>query len=386
MTPSPFTGVLFHWLGGLAAASFYVPFRGVRRWSWETYWLLGGLFSWIVVPVLAAALMTSDVVGVLGRASRETLFWTWLFGVLWGLGGLTFGLSMRFLGMSLGYGVALGTCAVFGTIIPPVFFGQLEAIAASASGRITLAGVAICALGSGRITLAGVAICALGIGISALAGLQKERELTEEQKKASVREFNLRLGLVVAVICGVMSACMAFALAAGEPIAGLSAAAGTNTLWTGLPKLVVILFGGFTSNALWCIFLHVRNRSGGEYFAARTAAGDTVPRAGNFVFCALAGTTWYFQFFFYTMGETQMGAYAFSSWTLHMASIIIFSTLWGVALKEWKGTSVRAHGLIAAGIAVLVASTLVVGFGNYLGRATAQPADAVEELALPEKR
>ena len=351
MNPNPFVGVGFHWLGGLAAGSFYVPFRGVKNWSWETYWLTGGFFSWILAPVALASLLTNDLFGVLGRAPAAALFWAWFFGLLWGLGGLTFGLTMRYLGMSLGYGVALGTCAVFGTVIPPVFFGTFGAIAASAAGRTTLAGVAV---------------CALGIGVSALAGLQKERELSVEQKRASVTEFNLRLGLLVAVFCGVMSACMAFALTAGAPIGALSAEAGTSALWTGLPKLVVVLLGGFTSNAIWCVILHRRNGSGGEYLARRTRRGETVPRLANLGFCALAGVTWYFQFFFYTMGETQMGAFKFSSWTLHMASIIIFSTLWGVALREWKGTSGRTHGLISAGIVVLIGSTLVIGYGNYL--------------------
>jgi L-rhamnose-H+ transport protein len=203
--------------------------------------------------------------------------------------------------------------------------------------------------------------------LSALAGLQKEQELSDEAKKASVREFNFRRGLVVALFCGVMSACMAFALDAAAPLAARSAAAGTPALWTGLPKLVVVLLGGFTSNALWCLFLHRRNRSGREYLAIETKAREPVPLLGNLIFCALAGITWYLQFFFYTMGETQMGRFAFSSWTLHMASIIIFSTLWGAALKEWKGTSRRAHLLIGGGLAMLTLSTLVVAFGNYLG-------------------
>jgi L-rhamnose-H+ transport protein len=114
------------------------------------------------------------------------------------------------------------------------------------------------------------------------------------------------------------------------------------------------------------VALNFRNRTGREYLAASDAAGAAVPRLANLLFCALAGVTWYFQFFFYTMGETQMGRFSFSSWTLHMASIIIFSTLWGVALKEWRGTSRRTHGLIGVGVAVLIISTLVVGYGNYL--------------------
>jgi L-rhamnose-H+ transport protein len=291
---------------------------------------------------------------VLARAPGYALFWAWFFGLLWGLGGLTFGLTMRYLGMSLGYGVALGICAVCGTLIPPIFKGTIASIAAT---------------GPGRITLLGIGVCIVGITVSALAGLSKERELSESAKKESVKEFSFKKGLGVALFCGVMSACMAFALGAAAPLAELSAAAGTSPLWTGLPKLVVVLLGGFTSNALWCIALNVRNRTAGEYLAARAPAGEPVPRLANLLLCVLAGVTWYFQFFFYTMGETQMGRFGFSSWTLHMASIIIFSTLWGVALKEWRGTSRRTHALIASGIAVLILSTLVVGYGNFLAAA-----------------
>lgn len=351
MAPNPFIGVVFHWLGGLAAGSFYVPYRGVKSWSWETFWLVGGFFSWIVAPWILGLLLTQDLIGVLLHTPRGTLFWAWFFGLLWGLGGLTFGLTMRYLGMSLGYGVALGICAACGTLIPPIFKGTLSTIAAS---------------GPGQMTLLGIGICIIGITVSALAGLSKERELPDTAKRDSIKEFNFRRGLLVALFCGVMSACMAFALEAADPIAKLSAAAGTPALWTGLPKLVIVLAGGFTSNAIWCIALNLRNRTAGEYLAARTIAGERIPRFRNLLLCALAGVTWYFQFFFYTMGETQMGQFGFSSWTLHMASIIIFSTLWGVALKEWLGTSRRTHRLIAAGIIILIISTLFVGYGSYL--------------------
>ena len=350
MTPNPFLGVLFHWLGGLAAGSFYVPFRGVKHWSWETFWLVGGFFSWVIAPWAFGLILTEDLVGVIARTPAHTLFWAWLFGLLWGFGGLTFGLTVRYLGMSLGYGVALGICAASGTLIPPLFKGTLAAIAAS---------------GPGRMTLVGIGICAIGIAISALAGLSKERELPDVDKQIAIKEFNLKKGMWVALFCGLMSACMAFALEAADPLAQLSAAAGTRPLWTGLPKLVVVLAGGFTSNVLWCVILSIRNHTAREYLAAQALTGEAVPRLRNLLLCALAGITWYFQFFFYTMGETQMGRFGFSSWTLHMASIIIFSTIWGVALKEWRGTSRRTHALIAAGVVVLIASTLVVGYGNY---------------------
>ena len=385
MGPNPLLGVFLHWLGGLASASFYVPFRRVKIWAWETYWLVGGFFSWIIAPWLLALLMTSDLIHVLQEAPIRSLFWVYAFGVLWGLGGLTFGLTMRYLGMSLGMAVALGYTAAFGTLMPPIFRGQFA--------------TEVLGTNSGLTILAGVGICLLGIVFAGAAGMSKEREMSEEQKRASIKEFNLKKGLFVATFSGVMSACFAYGLAAGDPIKQITLRHGTPTLWQGLPVLVVLLLGGFTTNFIWCVILNVRNRTGYQYFRPATRGGLAArsdepllenvidapaeqmaeladlkeansskdPMLSNYFFSALAGTTWYFQFFFYTMGETQMGRYRFSSWTLHMASIIIFSTLWGIALKEWKGVGSRTKWLVGLSLLVLVSSTIVVGYGNYLG-------------------
>ena len=381
MGANPILGVVFHWLGGLASGSFYVPYRRVKHWNWETYWLVGGFFSWIIVPWILGLIMTRDLLAVLREAPSGSIFWAYTFGVLWGLGGLTFGLTMRYLGLSLGMAVALGYTAAFGTLIPPIFRGEFAS--------------EVLGTRSGLIILAGVGICMLGIVFAGAAGMSKEKEMSEEQKKASIKEFNLKRGLIVATFSGVMSACFAFGLAAGDPIKALTIQHGTPTLWQGLPVLVVVLLGGFTTNFIWCAILNFRNKTGYQYFnseiresaeihaadASRAALANpamTVGRApilSNYLFSALAGTTWYMQFFFYTMGETQMGRYKFSSWTLHMASIMIFSTLWGIALKEWKGTGVRTKMLVAASLAVLVASTVVVGYGNYLGVSSSTPAD-----------
>ena len=388
MVANPFLGVVFHWLGGLASGSFYVPYRGVRKWAWEVYWLVGGFCSWIIMPWLLALTMTNDLFGVLHQQTWTTLWWTYFFGAMWGLGGLTFGLTMRYLGMSLGMGVALGYCAAFGTLMPPLLKTLLPGIPVPE----TLA--QIFATTPGKITLLGVGICLLGILIAALAGLAKEREMPEEEKKKSVKEFNFSKGILVATFSGIMSACFAFALTAGNPIGEATLKAGTTGIWAGLPKLVVVLLGGFTSNFIWCVMLNVKNRSGYQYFSgtvkeehahftgagggehggaaggaaakALTAEDLKVPMLRNYLLSSLAGATWYMQFFFYTMGETQMGRFGFASWTLHMASIIIFSTMWGWIFHEWKGASKKAHGLIAAGILTLILSTVVIGFGTWL--------------------
>ena len=366
MAPNPLLGVLYHWLGGLASASFYIPYRRVKHWSWETYWLVGGFFSWLIAPMILANLLVPDALGAITSAPRGSIYWAYFWGAMWGLGGLTFGLTMRYLGIALGMAIALGYCAAFGTLMPPIFKGEF---------------MSIMSMPPGQWILFGVFVCLLGIGISGAAGMSKEREMPEEEKKAVIKEFNFPKGILVATFSGVMSASFSYGLAAGKPIAVIALEhlmeAGRADLWQNLPVLIVVLWGGFTTNFIWCLYLNYKNRTGREYFTptaeapaeggAPAAGGKIrVPMLANYIFCAIAGTTWYLQFFFYSMGETKMGEYKFSSWTVHMASIIIFSTLWGVALREWKGSSKRTHVLVAIGLAVLILSTLVVGYGNYL--------------------
>jgi L-rhamnose-H+ transport protein len=352
MTPNPLIGVLYHWLGGFASASFYVPYRGMKRWSWEIYWLTGGVFSWVLAPWFFASIQTNDLLGVLSATPSPTLLWPIFFGILWGFGGLGYGLVMRYLGLSLGMAVVLGLCTVFGTLIPPIFAGEFAAkLLDSRSGNIILSGLAL--------TIAGIAVVAV-------AGARKDQALSHEQKAAAVAEFDFRKGIVVAIFAGIMSACFAFGLAAGEPIKALSAAAGTGPLWTGLPVLCLVMFGGLLTNAVWCAILIVRRRSAGEWFGRGKASG--APLIANFALCAVAGTAWYFQFFFYTMGESQMGKFGFSSWTLHMASIIIFGTLWGFALREWKDAAPGTRAMVWAGVALLILATIVIGYGNMMQR------------------
>jgi L-rhamnose-H+ transport protein len=373
---NPLLGVVYHWLGGLASGSFYVPYKGVKKWSWEVYWLVGGFFSWIICPWLLASLLTNDVVGVLRQQSATTLWWTYFFGAMWGFGGLTFGLTMRYLGMSLGMGVALGYCAAFGTLVPPMFPAFFP------KGAVVETIRQIAATTPGQVTLAGVAVCLLGIGIAALAGLTKERQMPEAEKLKAIAEFSFTKGILVATFSGIMSACFAFAITWGAPIKDASIHAGTSEIWSGLPRYIVIMLGGFTTNFVWCVLLYIKNKTGYQFVSStlrqaspRREDGTTiehvpddnrVPMLRNYLFSALAGITWYFQFFFYAMGEVKMGKFNFASWTLHMASIIIFSTMWGWIFHEWKGASKKAHGLIAAGIATLVFSTLVIGYGTLL--------------------
>lgn len=353
MNPNPLLGVVFHWLGGFASGSFYVPYRKVKGWPWEIYWLIGGVFSWIVAPWVFAFVKVPHLLDILRGASPETLKWCVIFGLLWGLGGLTYGLTMRYLGLGLGTAIALSLCAFFGTIVPPIFKGTFfTEVLPTAHGQIVMLGLLICLAG----------ICVIGY-----AGHSKNNDLPEERRRDTLKEFDLKKGILVAVFCGIMSSCFAYGLAAGDPITATVVKSGVDPLFGGLATLCVVLLGGATTNILWCGYLILKNRSLAQ-MTAPVPAGEKRPSALlNFVLCVVAGVTWYLQFFFYQMGESQMGKYGFSSWTLHMASIIIFSSLWGFALKEWKGARTKTIVLVMGGLTLLILSTVVIGYGNWLG-------------------
>ena len=384
MGPNPFIGVIYHWIGGFASATNFIPFRAIKRWSWEIYWIIQGFAAWIVAPIVLAWIFVPHLFHILSTSPRASIGYALLWGALWGIGGLTFGLAIRYLGIALGYAVALGFCTAFGTLIPPIYHGEIGAILHERSGQIILLGVAI---------------CLVAVAVNGAAGWSKERETTAEEKaEAGESDFSFGKGLAVAVFAGIMSSFFAVGLDAGKPIAAIAKDALLANhrldLWQNLPVLIVVLWGGFFTNFIWSAALILKNRSikqfagapGYNPMRASHASGDTLvdfdphDASGNlapdrltrgnlffnYVFASLAGVIWYFQFFFYSMGQTKMGKYDFSSWTLHMASIIIFATLWGVALKEWRGTSRRTKLLVSLGLFLLVGSTVVVGYGNYL--------------------
>jgi L-rhamnose-H+ transport protein len=356
MIPNPLLGVLLHAIGGFAAGSFYAPLKKVERWAWESFWLVMGLAAWLGAPWLVAWLTTPRLWEVLSSSSAGDLGKCILFGVLWGLGNLTFGLSVRYLGMALGYAVALGFCMTFGTLVPPIYAG----LTGNEDDWAKL--LAMFTTPAGQAVLGGIAVCLAGIGLCGWAGMSKEAELTDEQKKESVAEFALGKGFAVATMAGILSACFAFGLAAGKPIAEISRQMDTTPIFSNNAVLVVILIGGFASNATWCIILNIRNGSFKDY-----VSGPTGQQVRNYFLAALGGVIWYGQFFFYGMGTTKLGEkYDFSSWSIHMAFIIVFSNLWGIVFREWRGTSARTKTLVWVGILTLIMSTIVIGYGNYL--------------------
>jgi L-rhamnose-H+ transport protein len=306
------------------------------------------VFSWIFAPWVVSLLTDPQTIDELSETPSAVLMHCYFLGALWGIGGLTFGLSMRYLGVSLGYAIALGFCAAFGTLVPPILDGSLGTTFGTRAGAVLLAGIVL--------TLVGIAICGN-------AGMRKERELPGETKREAIREFDFWKGLWVAIFAGVMSACMSYGLTAGKSMNELAIAKGADSLWATGPTLIVVLAGGFTTNLIWCLFLLLKNKSTRDFVSAEGGASIGL----NYLLSALAGVTWYFQFMFYGMGSSRLPkSYQFSSWTLHMAFIIIFSNLWGFAFHEWRGSGRVTRGVILAGLGVLVVSTIVIGLGNRL--------------------
>lgn len=345
-------GVVFHFLGGFASGSFYIPYKKVKNWSWESYWIIGGLFSWLIVPPVAAWLTVPGFAAIISNTSSGVLIVTYVMGVLWGIGGLTYGLGIRYLGMSLGNSVILGYCAAFGALIPTVYYHYFPK-----EGKISFSHML--SSDGGQMVLWGVVVCLVGIFICGRAGVLKEKDLPEEQKKKSIAEFNLVKGLVVATVSGILSACFNFGIEAGKPLAEEAVRLGYNSLFQNNVTYVVLLWGGLTTNLIWCVILNARNKTFGDY------TNGASPLAANYTYAALAGTTWFLQFFFYGMGESKLGNGA-SSWILHMAFIILVSNMWGIALKEWKGVQRKTRITITIGILTILASVILVGYGNSL--------------------
>ena len=347
MSSNPFLGVLLHGIGGIAHGTFYAPLHRVKRWAWESSWLIQGVAAWVITPWVVAVAAGTDPVHVLSVSPLRSVVATYLFGVMWGFGSLTFGLSVRYLGMSLGTAVVLGYCTSFGTLVPPLVNGTFVSHLLTTSG--------------GRTILSGVAVCLAGIGMCGYAGIRKEREVTEEQCKQGVKEFALGKGFLVATFSGIMSAGFAYGINAGKPIAEIAFQSGSPDILKNSPVFILIMAGGFTVNCIWCLILNFRHKTFLDY-----KTGPGVPLVLNYLYAAVAGLIWYTGFFFYGMGTTKMGQYDFSSWSIHLAFVIVFSTLCGIILKEWKGVGRKTIGLVYLAIFVLIFSTVITAIGNYI--------------------
>ncbi len=352
-------GVIFHFIGGFASGSFYIPYKKVKQWSWESYWLVGGIFSWLIVPFVSAWLTIPDYMEIIRHTEGRILWLTYFFGVLWGIGGLTYGLGVRYLGVALGSSIILGLTSVFGALVPSFYYQFNPSPGKDSIGDL---------LSSewGQMVLLGLFVCLIGIVLCGKAGGMKDKDLKQGESGGADSEYQIGIGLTVAIISGILSACFAFGIDAGKVMAEEA-----NETWKQVNQgkgeflfqnnvtYIIILLGGLTTNLIWCVGLNIKNRSFGNYTDSKT------PLLSNYLFSAIAGTTWFMQFFFYGMGESKLGNGA-SSWILHMAFIILTANSWGLLLNEWKGVKSRTLRTIIWGIVIIFLSVLIVGYGNYL--------------------
>jgi L-rhamnose-H+ transport protein len=338
--------ILLMAIGSACAASFYVPIKKVKEWSWESYWIVQGVASWIIAPWIFAYFTVPNLGAVLSNSPMNAILGSLFFGALWGVGGLTFGLSMRFLGVALGQSIALGFCAALGTLIPPFISGQ------------NLFGTH-----EGILILVGVAICIAGISIVGYAGALRSQNMSVEDRNKAIKEFALKKGLLIAILSGVMSACFNYGIngipgfiEAGNVIQKVAAANGTDPLFVANPVYIFVMFGGFLTNFIYSVYLNIKNKTYKDY--SSVSGGMLV---NNLLFCALGGTLWYLQFFFFGMGQSKLplGMVAFG-WSILMALNILFSNVWGIILNEWKGAGKKTIGVLVLGLAVLILSTFVI--------------------------
>lgn len=326
-------GLLIIAIGSFGQSSSYVPINKVRNWSWESFWLVQGVFAWLLFPLLGALLAVPQGQSLfsLYASNPSATLWTIFFGILWGVGGLTFGLSMRYLGVALGQSIALGTCAGLGTILTPVFTGN--------PGDLTTP------------VIVGVVVTLVGIAIIGIAGSMKSAALSEEEKKKAVKDFNFSRGIVVALLAGFMSACFAIGLGKGQSLCF----DGTDPMFKTLPATFMVTLGGFLTNAAYCFFQNCKNHTWGDY-------GKTHLYANNLAFCALAGILWYSQFFGLSLGKgflTSSPVLLTFSWCILMSLNVTFSNVWGILLKEWKGCSHRTITVLVVGLLVLIVSSFL---------------------------
>jgi L-rhamnose-H+ transport protein len=324
----------------MGQSSSYVPINKIKEWSWENFWLTQGIFAWLIFPLVGALISNTpaELIGI--YTLHPSAAWQAIgYGVLWGVGGLTFGLSMRFLGIALGQSVALGICAAFGTLIPAMLTG---------TDLLSPKGLTL---------LLAVAVALVGIAIVGYAGSLRSKNMSEEERKKAIKDFALKKGLLIALLSGVMSACFSLGLSAGIPLKEAAIEAGATELFAQNPVTLLVTVGGFITNLVYCLYMNRKNKTGGEIRRSSKAV-----LVNNLLFCALAGLLWYSQFFGLGMGqsffEPDSVMMAFS-WSILMSLNVVFSNVWGIILKEWKGAGSKAVTFLVLGMAVLILSLVI---------------------------
>jgi len=337
-------GVLYHAVGASGAALCYTPQKGVKGWSWQTYWLAQALVCWLIMPLVVAYLTIPQLSIVLKEAPVAAMQRSFLLGIAYGVGGTAFGIAIRYVGFSLTYAIAVGISCVLGTLLPPLIHGTLGDVLKS-NGAVFLT--------------IGVAMGAIGIALCGVAGRNKEKDIAADVNNKT--EFSLAKGLPLCFLAGILSALYGFSLDQGQPIADVAAKYGAGNFQGN----VIYIFsntGAFISTLLYCLYLHKKDKT---FYQYGNASGNNL--SVNYLLSILTGLLWYGQFFFYGLGHVRMGTYKFTSWAIHMIMLVLFSSVAGLIMKEWKQCSSKTLRWLFGALLVLVIAILLLTYGNYLG-------------------
>ena len=337
-----FYGILLIAVGALMSGSFAIPFDKVKAWKWENYWLVYSLFGYVVVPLLVCLIFVPGLFRVFGQLPTPTLIWVFALGAIYGAANLTFGLSLRYLGIALGYALSLGLMMAIGTLVPPLLDGRLVKLFEGSGGVLLIAGIVV------SLT---------GIGISGYAGFLKSKQL--EQGEGVNSEFNVRKGIAAALFVGVAGSAAALGIEMGAPIAKVCVAGGTDPLFRDSVVFLVLYGGSFVTTLVWCLYLSAKNKTMKNFLKSNNAS-----LLRNYLCCALAGFLWYINYVFFGMGKAQMGEFSFVAWGILMTLTIVFATLWGLYRGEWKGVAPKVYRLMWTGLAILVAASFLIGMSS----------------------
>jgi len=334
-------------LGAFSSGSFAVPFGKIKGWKWETQWLIYGVGAYVLFPLLSCLIFAPNFMMIYKLTSTNTLINVFLLGAVYGVGNLSFGLSLRYLGLSLGYAFSLGLMLVIGTLIPPMIDGRLWTMMESSGGSLLIVGVVV---------------AAIGISLSAWAGILKDKSISMEKKNESVSEYNLSKGFMAALLVGVTGSAMSLGFEQGLPISATALQQGIDPLFAMMPILIILLSGTFMTTLLWCLYLGYKSKSISNYYKAES--GKTL--SFNYLFAILAGFLWFSQFIVYGMGKSKMGPFTFTSWGILMALTIAFATIWGLLRKEWKGASRKVYTIMVISLIVIIASAFIIGISGSI--------------------
>lgn len=345
MGTSVLFGILLIAIGAFSSGSFAVPFGKIKDWKWETYWMVFSLGAYILFPLTSCLIFAPDFIQIIQSTSSSTILAVFLLGAVYGVGNLSFGLALRYLGLSLGYALSLGLMLAIGTLIPPMIDGRL-AVMMQGSG--------------GTLLIVGVVVACVGIALSAWSGILKDKSVSDAKKQESIGEFNLVKGALAAVLVGITGSAMSLGFEQGLPISDMAAQQGVDPLFIMMPVLVVLFSGTFVTTIVWCVYLGSKNHSLKDYATAESPKILIM----NYLFGLLAGLLWFGQFIVYGMGKSKMGPFTFTSWGILMALTIVFATVWGLFRKEWKGAPTKVYILMILSLIIIIVSSFMIGISG----------------------